>query len=235
MNILLVVLGCKVGKHFRDLDDCGRRTWVTKAKSHPNIVDVLHTYGRSSKSNSLPDVERDGSDLIFNIKEEFDNQSLKNVETFKYIRSNYPDIDYVYRTNLSSFIHVENLVKTLKESPRNNFYAGQVRRAPTENFLFASGSGFAVSNDVVKLIADNKHNINLRAPDDLPLGRFLYRSKVPFTNIKWHRMNDKFINTDFENFPKDKMQYRLKTYPKFGGDRREDIKKMEKLYEIFYG
>jgi hypothetical protein len=47
-------------------------------------------------------------------------------------------------------------------------------------------------------------------------------------------MNDVFDKTDFINFPKNVMQYRLKTYPKYGGDRREDLKKMKELYNIFY-
>jgi hypothetical protein len=234
MKILIVVLGCKNERSFLDLDDCGRETWIKVAKQHPNVVDVLHMYGVPSEDPSKPKVIRDGGDLFFNVKEEFDNQSRKNIECFQYINKEYPDIDYVYRTNLSSFIHIQNLVDTLSQSPKSNFYAGQIRIAPTENFKFASGSGFAVSRDVVKLISENKSNINLRAPDDLPLGRFLHQSKVPFTNIGWHRMNDVFDKTDFINFPKNVMQYRLKTYPKYGGDRREDLKKMKELYKIFY-
>jgi hypothetical protein len=234
MKILIVVLACKSSQDYRDLDDCGRSTWGNIANSNPNIVDVLHTYAVPSPSARDPLVRREGNDIIVNIKEEYDNTSRKNIDTLIYINKHYPDIDYVYRTNLSSYINIDNLVKYLSTAPRTGFYSGQRRSAPYQNFKFASGSGFTMSRDVVDLVAQNKDNINLRAPDDLPLGRFLHQSNIEFTHLDWHRMNNTFSNTDFNNFPKDRPQYRLRTYPKFGGDRREDVKKMKHLHNIFY-
>ena len=107
--------------------------------------------------------------------------AMKTIHSFEYLLK-YSDFDYLFRTNLGSYVHLENLQNHLQQMPRRKLYLAKsgtfTVRGYFENQLYGSGSGFAISRDVVeRLVVDKKDIIqqqlayNGRMVDDVLFGR----------------------------------------------------------------
>lgn len=115
------------------------------------------------------------------------------------------EFDYVLRTNLSSFYNFPNLLKALKTLPRTNCLFGSTF---TEGFV--SGSGFIMSTDVVKkLVKGKKKLIDHKEFDDVLIGQYLKRKKVPLIP---HSRVDLLAFDDWLNvkIPEDAFHFRIK-------------------------
>jgi hypothetical protein len=75
----------------------------------------------------------------------------KTVKAIEYINKKY-SYDYVIRTNLSTFWHMENLFSFLDLKPKENFAAGYSYQG------FISGTGIIMSHDVGNKIVSNLNN-----------------------------------------------------------------------------
>jgi hypothetical protein len=88
------------------------------------------------------------------------------------------EFDYVLRTNLSSFYVLPQLIKFLKTLPRRGCYCGAL--GESYGMTFASGAGFILSMDLVKLVIENQNEL-FEIPifyDDLAFGIFFDRYKI---------------------------------------------------------
>lgn len=96
------------------------------------------------------------------------------------------EFDYVLRTNLSSFYIFPRLLKFLETAPKRRFYCGS---GDTDDDPIASGCGFIMSPDVVKLLIKNKWHFlnNNLSPDDCLIGHFLQKHRIKRT--PHHRMD----------------------------------------------
>ena len=180
MKIAIVVLcgGVDVeGKGYDDLIQSVRNTW---AKHLPENVDVYYNYGLIDNYPNNPEIGNtilDGDKIICGIEETYENMVPKVLMSFKYISENF-NYDYVFRCCCGSYVHVENLIKFLKNKPVNNFYCGVKTRHG--NIPFASGSGFFFSKDLIHFIAKNEKQIlNERISlDDVTIGKYFYNNGI---------------------------------------------------------
>ena len=79
-------------------------------KVHHKNVKLFYIFG----SIPIDDLNLPKEDvLMFDMKESYDNILKKTIESFKYINNNL-EYDYVIRTNLSTFIHIDNLFKVIE-------------------------------------------------------------------------------------------------------------------------
>ena len=178
MKILIIVLSEKREGYYVKMEQAIRRTWGAKASEHDSIVDVLYTYGQWDR-NIKGEVEKHGDKLDINHREDYFKTSGKSVKTLKYVHEKF-DYDYVFRTNLSAYIHIDKLVEHVKDAPRENFYHGITAQHPdNKDITFVSGSGFFLSKDVVRLVAENVDQINLNTIDDIGLAAFLHNKVKP--------------------------------------------------------
>jgi hypothetical protein len=67
------------------------------------------------------------------------------------------EFDYIIRTNLSSFYVFSRLFKFLTTLPTEKCYCGV--QGQEDNWTFASGSGFILSPDLVKLLVQHKNQL----------------------------------------------------------------------------
>ena len=98
----------------------------------------------------------------------------KEVGAFSHVLSHY-DFDYVFTTTTSSYIRPARLVQILEEQPRELFYAGMI---PYAGANFASGSNRVFSRDVIKLIVDNRKDLDSAIIEDVSIARLLEKFGV---------------------------------------------------------
>ncbi|MEX0598725.1 MAG: hypothetical protein WD512_19735, partial [Candidatus Paceibacterota bacterium] len=103
---------------------------------------------------------------------------IKTLDALEYIDNHY-NYDILLRTNLSSFFMFDRLSKYIKHLPKTMVYEGVRLRKKTNPY--ASGAGFFMSRDIVKLLIDNRNEVLLDADtisDDRQIGAFLKSKNV---------------------------------------------------------
>lgn len=98
-----------------------------------------------------------------NIKNDYASAAYKQNLGLKYIYENY-DADFVYTCGTDTYINIENLKKYMNEfNKNNNLYIGghgDIRQIGNLNIFFHSGgSGFIISNHLLKKIYPILYNI----------------------------------------------------------------------------
>jgi len=234
MKILIIVIS-STDMVYSKLEEGIRKTWGNN--KNPNVK-IFYNYGNGTSESYI-----DGDKIICDCTESIYNIGLKTLKSFELLYDNF-DFDYIFRTNLSSFISINNMIKYVENIPSEKFYGGVC----TLNFsgehlqkfgegTFASGSGYFLSKDVVKIIIDNKDYWDHSVIDDVAIAGLL--KKLGILPTLCHRIdiidisNDKFTavsGVDHNIVVSDDdinkcYHFRCKTY----GDRSDDIKIFEKL------
>jgi len=117
---------------------------------------------------------------------------LKTLEALKI--SLLFDYDYILRTNISTIVNISEISKFLKNEPVN--YGGGtvfdlqwddanagITNGKYKGTLFAQGTAIVLSRDCVKLLIDNQHHIDRTVVDDVSLGVFFDKFKIPAINM----------------------------------------------------
>ena len=100
---------------------------------------------------------------------------FKTVEAISFFLLQTKDAyDYVWRTNLSSVLHVKGLLAFLnKIDVDKGVYGGYIVKESSTNILFASGAGFLMSRDVALDLVENKDQLRYDLIDDVAIGGYL--------------------------------------------------------------
>lgn len=105
------------------------------------------------------------------------------------------DYDYIYRTNVSSYIDIEGLQNFVIDKPRNNFYAGAIGNHQGVNF--ASGCGYFVSRDLISKVLNNQNLWDHNLIDDVSLGKILTKEfKIKIQEVNRIDLNSSVIDLD---------------------------------------
>lgn len=208
MKILVSVLSKKDNGVYSNLENVIRNTWL---KNKPDNIDVIFYYG-DSKNNELI-----GDKLSLNIVDTYQNISHKTLLMYNYLYENSNKYDYIFRTNLSSYLDLDLLNEFIKDKPLNKFYCGIIGQYG--EVKFASGSGYFISKDILEFIYKNKDRWDINVIDDVALGKLLSKEFKIDTNAK--RQDIKNVN---EHITKT-YHYRCKQK-----DRNDDIKILNKIY-----
>jgi len=189
-----------------------------------------------NRQNNNNEVIEDNNFLYINGTESFIpgiyNKTIKAIE---YINNKY-SYDYIIRTNLSTFWHMENLFKLLNIKPKERFAAGYAFQG------FISGTGIIMSRDVGNIVTSNYNSAYIG--DDLAISQTIQSHGInlyDITEYKWGFLippndnlpsNCRYLNIDDNNFS-DILNFRIKN----GGDRSIDIYYfnvlLQKLYCIY--
>ncbi len=105
---------------------------------------------------------------------------IREFSLFKYFLDFTQD-DYLYMTNTSSYVNLENLREQVKGFPRKNVYGGT--RLPFDDFYFCSGSNRIFSRDVVELLVQNFQNIKYCYFNDVAIGELLNQTDLIHVDI----------------------------------------------------
>jgi len=125
---------------------------------------------------------------------------LKTLDCLEFINNNY-NFNYFFRTNLSSFIEINNLLKFINKLPKENVYAGCGGHHNLSNGIYISGAGYILSNDNVKFILDNQNIIRekfINIIDDCAIGAFFNYFNKKISNLENEEFKQLFYGKCYE-------------------------------------
>jgi hypothetical protein len=99
---------------------------------------------------------------------------LSTIEAFSYVLENY-DFQYIFRTNSSSYVNLQKLLKLTESLPKTGVYAGLEGRI-LRQIAFASGAGYLLSRDIVEEICLSPSLWRHGLIDDVALADFVSTS-----------------------------------------------------------
>ena len=136
MKILISILSEEREHWYKELEAGIRETWGSKKNKFNEIIDIVYFYARPD----LPENFITENDKLWVKHEEnYFSTSGKNVMMLEHVLQNY-DFDYLFRTNLSSYINLEKLIEYAKDKPKDNFYCGITGQPTGCPHKFVSGS-----------------------------------------------------------------------------------------------
>lgn len=186
--------------------------------------------------------------LWIRISERLDMLYEKTLRAFEYFIPELDKYDYVYRSNLSTFVSFPHMLQFCERLPRTMACAGVIGGIPPEQemrnsiesgFSFPGGNGFILSTDLVKRLVEE--NIPLVEQDDVTIGVALRKWGVRIDEFvrpdyrddgSWYMNNHKLLKPNEWNLDPKLMMftYRLKSY-----DRAKDAAMMDTLIKKVYG
>ncbi len=152
--------------------------WREYMNIHPNI-DCFFYKGH-------PDLRTDAflsdkNTLLVKCNEKLDTCYEKTLRAFTFFRPRFKQYDYIFRTNLSSFIVFDYYLKVASTWPRKEFCSAFIGKTDNE-IEFPAGAGFTITPDLVERILDE--NPPLIVQDDVSIGHFLKKIKVPIHPVE---------------------------------------------------
>ena len=193
-NIIILVLSTQE-KSYQIFKNSIQKSWFRTAKSE-GVRCYFYEGGYDTQEIS-------GNLIKLTAKDDLLNTSKKLVEVFELVRKKFPQVDIVYRTNLSSHIDIPALLKFIKKHNLNShsyvgikgetyllkeyFYLKNMYLHKLFSFLrlghkikFASGSGFFIGKKNIDKIIKRQNKMYLI--DDVMVGYNL-NGKVNSNNI----------------------------------------------------
>lgn len=215
MRILVLILASDNQPIYVELQSI----WRKYMKSNPSV----DCYFYKGDPTLETDVKLEGDTLWIRIEESLDTVYEKTLKAFEYFAGTY---DFVFRTNLSSFIDLEKYVNYCRTIPTSRFVSAFV--GYYDNYTFPSGAGFTMSSDVVlDLVKDRPTHMFL---DDVTIGRWLYQKGIPIQPVpRCDYTNDSGL-PEYRNGNSDNtFHYRIKN-----ANRALDIEIHERLFGKIY-
>jgi hypothetical protein len=209
MKILISVLSYLDNGIYSKFYEMQNKTW----DSIPfDGVETFYYVGNGKKK------EISGKLIINNLPETVQNEAYKFINFLEHTIN--MDYDYVFHTNSSSYVDKKLLYNWLLDKPRDKFYSGV--KGEYNGHYFASGCGFTISKDVVKIMLDNQSKWEHGCCDDATLGILLKNSNI---NV-YEAPRFDIVNYD-GTIPTNYFHYRCKT-----SNRELDIINLQRIHAI---
>lgn len=236
IKILILVASCNNPIYYNKIINKGiLKTWDSTKTDN---TDTYYYYGNN------PNQDIDNNKILLKTDESLKSLGKRTLECFEFCLKEFP-FDYIYRTNVSSYIHKKNLYEFLMDKPLVNFYCG-VKGNFKGHIPFASGAGMCFSRDVIEYLVNNKYNLDTNLIDDVAIGKLL--KDIPIASA--NRLDFIFYGRDFARkrkqlickLAKTKLKCQLtsetiKNYHHFRckceKDRNVDIVAMREIHRLF--
>jgi len=158
MRILVLILASDTAPEYSEF----QKSWAMYMNRTPG-VDCYFYKGD-------PTLEQDavlkGNTLHIKIEESWLNVYEKTMRAFRFFEPTLSTYDFVFRTNLSSYLDIPAYIAFCATLPRTECCAAVVGRSGT--ISFPSGSGYTITPDLIRrLLAENPPRI---VEDDVTVG-----------------------------------------------------------------
>ncbi len=243
-KLVILVLAC-LDEKYAAFDKACRETWVNEARAKG--IRVIFYYG-----GSKPDFRDDN--IYLDVDDSYDNLTEKLLKALEVLESSGISYDCIYRTNHSSSIDIDGMLRFYEEHAAENFYAGvpvpynyglfQIPLFPRFQWYrssiwslckifserFASGCGFFLSKSNVQKLLESKKDLAIA--DDVFVARSLRRHGIhaqPVPRIDFENSNTPiFLELD-EKGPEGVFHFR-----NYSENREMDVQRMYELSDNNY-
>jgi len=161
MKVLILVLSCDDPAYNYIREEGIAKTWDSSACEG---TEVYYYFGNAG------DVSVDSNRINLTTSEDLMSIGVRTLECFEYCLDNF-DFDYIYRTNLSSYVNKERLLKFLEGRPSTSFYSAVVGHHV--GVSYGSGAGYFLSRDLVEEVVSRKEELDTSILDDVAIGKLL--------------------------------------------------------------
>ena len=184
-----------------------KKIWTKNSSNYK----IIHYIGASKKDNREIEYIKDSTKeyIVLNTDDSYKNLAKKTLMALEEVCKLY-EFDYLFRSNTSSYININEISKYLERNKDDLSYAG-VHVNTVEGDLIASGAGIFLSKKNIQLLVNNKNNINYDLPDDVAIARFLASHKIYPKNIT--RKDLKFVPKPKEIKNENYFHYRCRLDP----------------------
>jgi len=218
-KIIILIISSNNIQYYKNMRD----VWRKYMNNHPNITSFFIENDTSIYNEII--VDKENNTIFYKDEESYVPGILnKTIKIIDYCLKNY-DVDYIYRTNLSSVINFDKLYSYLQNNDVD--YAGH------DYVKFISGSGIILSKKTCQILIEDKSLINNKEPDDLAIGLKL-ENLIKKTHIEYYGLtglDDKIFNHDEINkINPNIFQFRCR----FANEHDNTAKVMEKVYKKIY-
>lgn len=163
-KIVILVLSSDI-EPYLTLTNTIKNTWGDNKNEDIKIIYYYH------KNDIECDYFDDKtSSLYIKGDETLSNIGYKTIKCFDYVIKNYI-FDFIFRTNSSSYVNINELLKFVNDKPRENYCSAPI--GIYNNIRFPSGCGYLLSCDIVNKIVKNSLLWNHYLIDDVALGCLL--------------------------------------------------------------
>lgn len=226
-KVLILILSTK-DKRYKNFIEACKNTWIKLADHHS----VNYLFYQGGANNDY----LDNNTINLKVDDSLNNTGLKLIRVFQYLKREGIEYDYIFRTNLSSFIYVNNLLRFIKQNQDINLYSGYSGKYTTlfslanrfdftrrmcliiskkDSIEYASGSGFILSYNIVQKILEDQR-IRTDLVDDVMIGECLKRHNIKLKKASRIELNDNKITyskdiTESYRFITDCYHIRLKS------------------------
>tara|TARA_Y100000590_G_scaffold462481_1_gene626697 strand:+ start:423 stop:1322 length:900 start_codon:yes stop_codon:yes gene_type:complete len=208
-NKILILVLCSRNYLSHISSKAQKKVW-TKASEEFNII---HYVGSLDSTVREMNYIKENSNKYLTIEtgDEYSNIARKTLLAFEEVTSSY-DFDYIFRTNTSSYINFNNLKGFISDNFEKLDYCG-VTSIAEEGDKIASGAGFFLSRENIKLLLQNKEELDENLPDDVAIARMLKKFGKTPNNSK--RKDLKSIPSPSEVFNSSSFHYRCRLDPQY--------------------
>lgn len=205
-SVLVLILDTEV-KSYQCLKKAQLSTWVTQAELRG--YDVIY-YRGASRILNYDSAQRT---LYLPLDDSLNSSTLKLLEVLRYFYPRVCDYDYIFRTNLSSYIHIDRFCNFIDHLSHPILYGGVIGYANTpliantilgsqiinnlpfgNTIHFASGSGFILGTQYIPHLLEAMSD--LRLIDDVAVGKAMNSYGVFPTYIPRIDIYDDFRHCD---------------------------------------
>ena len=214
-KILILILASDNQTYYKEFQE----QWERYMNKYDNIDCYFY---KCDPTIDVPIKVHNNNTILIKLDETFENVYSKTIKVFEYFYDKLDQYDYIYRTNLSSFIMIDRYINYVCTLPNKNICSAVI--GYVNGIAFPSGSGFTITPDVVKNIVDLCHPLVIM--DDVTIGVCLKHLNIDITYC------DRYDNYNYKKLdiiPNTIFHIRLKSE-----DRNIDIKKMTKLINEYY-
>jgi hypothetical protein len=196
-------------------------------REYMNLDKDIDSYFIESKDIEESSIDNDT--IYIKGVESYEKIFYKTQEALKLFDLN--KYDYIFRTNLSSFILFSKYKEWLKTVGKEKVYNGSI--SWYSRYIYASGCGFTITPDVAQMIINYDEESKLsKFIDDVTVGRVCMINGIKVSSAP---LNCIFSNTfDYETDQFDDYECAFHFRTKMGGDRKDDLAVYKKLLDMYY-
>jgi hypothetical protein len=145
-----------------------QKLWRQYMNKYPNIDCYFY--------KAMPDIAEEAvlvSDDTLHVKcaESLETCYEKMLKAFEFFKPKFNQYDFIFRTNLSSFVYFDRYLELVKDWPTSNFCAAMVKQIDN-GMPFPEGCGFTITPDLIVRLLEKPPTLLIQ--DDVTLGMALY-------------------------------------------------------------